>query len=246
MTPDEVRAAWQRDRQERDQLWHRTVEALTAAARRASEQPGVQREPADFADFLASALAAVAANLGSTAAVTAGRPDSWESSLIAQLIEGTLGYTPAMSDLLSRRTEPIKIPLNVAQLVEDSGAIPTIYEAEDALPPGADATQLEALHAQYRAAYERYATAFGAAALAYAHTLEGLAVEHVVGEAPTIRVPVEVLTETQPGDQAWSSPIQNPEEFEGDEVVWRIWEGARERAGLPTLELNVTPDGNSA
>ena len=24
-------------------------------------------------------------------------------------------------------------------------------------------------------------------------------------------------------------------EFEGDEVAWRIWEGARERAGLPTL-----------
>ena len=234
MTPDEVQAAWQRETQQRETYWQQAVAALTSAARMTRTVAG-QIEPADFSDFLASALAAVAANLGSVEAVTAGRPGSWESSLVAQLLGGTLGYDPAMSDLLAHRTEPIRVPLNVAQLVEDSGAIPTVYEAEDALAEDATDEALDALHARYRAAYDRYAAAFSHAAQAYALTLEGLAVERAVGERPTLRVPVEVVTETDPGDAAWASTVQNPEEFEGDEVAWRIWEGARERAGLPTL-----------
>lgn len=237
MTPeDEVRAAWQRERQERDTHWHQAVEALTAAARLTRTLAGGQVEPGDFPAFLASALAAVAANLGDVEAVTAGRPGSWESALVEQLLSGTLGYDPPMSDLLAHRTEPIRVPLNVAQLVEESGAIPTLYEAEDALPEGVyeGDPAVEALTARYRAAYERYAAAFAAAAQDYALTLEGLAVEATVGERPTLRVPVVVVTETDPTDAAWGS-VQNPEEFEGDEVAWRIWEGARERAGLPTL-----------
>lgn len=235
MTPDEVRDAWHRETQLRETHWHRAVEALTAAARLTRTTAGGQTEPADFSDFLASALAAVAANLGSVEAVTAGRPGSWEADLVAQLLGGTLGYDPPVSALLAHRTEPIRVPLNVAQLVEDSGALPTIYEAEDALGEDASDEELDALHGRYRAAYQRYAATFTDAAKAYALTLEGLAVEPAVGERPTLRVPVEVVTETDPADEAWTSPVQNPEEFEGDEVAWRIWEGARERAGLPTL-----------
>lgn len=234
MTPDEVQAAWQRETEQREAHWQQAVTALTAAVRMTRTVAG-QVEPTDFADFLASALAAVAANLGSVEAVTAGRPGSWESDLIAQLLTGTLGYDPAVSDLLGHRTEPIRVPLNVAQLVEDSGAIPTVYEAEDALGEDPSEEEFAALHARYRDAYSRYAVAFSDAAEAYALTLEGLAVERAVGERPTLRVPVEVVTETDPTDAAWTSSVQNPEEFDGDEVAWRIWEGARERAGLPTL-----------
>jgi hypothetical protein len=46
---------------------------------------------ADFAGFLAQVLAALAARLGSAGAVTAGRPGSWEASLVDQLLHGTVG-----------------------------------------------------------------------------------------------------------------------------------------------------------
>ena len=49
---------------------------------------------------------------------------------------------------------------------------------------------------------ERYAAAFNDAAQAYALTLEGLAVEPAMGESPTLRVPVEVVTETDPDELA--------------------------------------------
>jgi len=56
--------------------------AILAAAR---EQP-------DFGGWIASVLASVAADLGSTAALTAGRPGSWEADLVQQLVKGTVGW----------------------------------------------------------------------------------------------------------------------------------------------------------
>ena len=46
----------------------------------------------DFAGWLAGVLARVAAHAGSADALTAGRPGSWEASLIDQLVKGTVGY----------------------------------------------------------------------------------------------------------------------------------------------------------
>ena len=46
----------------------------------------------DFAGWLAAVLARAAARLGSTDALTAGRPGSWEASLLDQLVKGTVGY----------------------------------------------------------------------------------------------------------------------------------------------------------
>jgi len=45
----------------------------------------------DFAGWLADALARVAARVGSSAALTAGRPGSWEAALVDQLVKGTVG-----------------------------------------------------------------------------------------------------------------------------------------------------------
>lgn len=59
----------------------RAIAALTEAV-------GTER---DFADFLARVLAVVAANAGSVDALTAGRPGSWESSILDQLVRGTVG-----------------------------------------------------------------------------------------------------------------------------------------------------------
>jgi hypothetical protein len=51
----------------------------------------VEREH-DFAGWLAACLATIAARRGSTAALTAGRPGSWEAALVGQLVFGTVGY----------------------------------------------------------------------------------------------------------------------------------------------------------
>jgi hypothetical protein len=50
------------------------------------------REEHDFGGWLAYVLASVAADLGSTEALTAGRPGSWEADLVRQLVKGTVGW----------------------------------------------------------------------------------------------------------------------------------------------------------
>jgi hypothetical protein len=46
----------------------------------------------DFAGWLADVLAKVAGQLGSSDALTAGRPGSWEAALVDQLVCGTIGH----------------------------------------------------------------------------------------------------------------------------------------------------------
>ena len=59
------------------------VTTLTAMAR---------DERYDFPGRVAHILAAVAAELGSSDALIASRPGSWEASLIDQLVKGTVGW----------------------------------------------------------------------------------------------------------------------------------------------------------
>jgi hypothetical protein len=58
------------------------VAAITKAA----------RDEHDFAGWLAGVLASAAARLGSSDALIAGRPGSWEASLVDQLVKGTVGW----------------------------------------------------------------------------------------------------------------------------------------------------------
>jgi len=60
---------------------HAAVEAITTAV----------SEEQDFGGWLADVLCRVAARLGSTEALIAGRPGSWEASLVYQLVAGTAG-----------------------------------------------------------------------------------------------------------------------------------------------------------
>jgi hypothetical protein len=62
------------------------------------------REQHDFAGWLAGVLASVAADLGSTSALTAGRPGSWEADLVQQLVKGTVGWD---DDYLADYKEPV-------------------------------------------------------------------------------------------------------------------------------------------
>ena len=61
------------------------TDTAVAALARAHQAGG------DFCGWLAMILARLAARLGSSAAVTAGRPGSWEASLVRQLLAGTVG-----------------------------------------------------------------------------------------------------------------------------------------------------------
>jgi hypothetical protein len=62
------------------------------------------REQHDFAGWLAGILACAAARLGSSAALTVGRPGSWEAGLVDQLVQGTVG--PADEHLGQYRQGP--------------------------------------------------------------------------------------------------------------------------------------------
>jgi hypothetical protein len=83
----------------------RSVPAHTRAAVDALTR-AVNKEH-DFAGWLAGVLAQVAARKGSSGALTAGRPGSWEASLVDQLVKGTVGhddeYLPQYRDDGGRR-----------------------------------------------------------------------------------------------------------------------------------------------
>jgi hypothetical protein len=56
------------------------IDAITEAA----------RTERDFGDWLSHVLAYAAARLGSTGALTAGRPGSWEAGHVRRLVEGPI------------------------------------------------------------------------------------------------------------------------------------------------------------
>ena len=111
---------------------------LTAAVQLDHPQHG----PVDFSDFLASALGAVAANVGSGYRITAGRPGSWESDALGQLVAGTVGYDADPVVLAPRRTLPVIVPLNVAQLVTEAYQDAPTAQRETMLPHVDDAAQV--------------------------------------------------------------------------------------------------------
>ena len=210
------------------QLWATTVATLTAAVQ--LDHP--KRGPADFADFLASALAAAAANAGSTQRITAGRPGSWESDLLAQLVHGTVGWDPTPPDLAQWRTIPVVVRLNVAQLVGESrmdappsqraailpeltDALQPIYRADaaesEANPAPADDADAATWEAYWAAADERgrrYQDAEDDLLRRYTAAFEAYAerftaaVREAAQDIQGLTVPVEVQTDTDP-DASW-------------------------------------------
>ncbi|MBX6358174.1 MAG: hypothetical protein IRZ05_20290 [Micromonosporaceae bacterium] len=99
--------------------------ALTVAARqtRTLELFGT-RLPVDFADLLAHVVTTVAANVGDVDTLLAGRPDSWQATLVRQLVEGTAG-----GRLLRWRTEPLLVHLDVDGVFARLGLLDLYREA---------------------------------------------------------------------------------------------------------------------
>jgi hypothetical protein len=221
-------------------LWEVTVDTLTAAVRLKHPTHG----EADFAEFLASALAAVAANVGSTERVTAGRPGSWEADLVEQLLTGTVGDRP--EDLVFYRSEPVVIHLNVHRLIIESGwSDPTAAAAwaghetpydqeideliergwalaeQEEYDPDAEGAEHAAITAWWARAYAAYAEAFTAVVHAEAARIPGL------------QVPVTVHAVTEPGAD-FEGP-EHPDQYgQGvDPIGWRLWQAARSAVPLP-------------
>lgn len=76
-------------------LWRATVIILGVALEQTQVRDDGIIEPVDFAEFVASALTAVASNAGGVGRLTAGRPGSRESSLVSQLVRSSAGDDPA-------------------------------------------------------------------------------------------------------------------------------------------------------
>lgn len=228
------------------ELWDATVQNLTTAARMKHEQYG----QLDFADFLASAVAAVAANVGGAGRVLAGRSGSWEAGLVASMINGTVGEDDT-AELHRRRTEPVVVPLNVAEAVERTLAsgVQSPYDQEieainsryatvmiplpDGITPltNAEADELDAIDdaqdqavERWKIAYERYAARFTAA------------VERAAADTAGLAVPVSVVGCAAP-DGAWEEPL-NPSGYDGDPLVWQLWKAAFDQVPLPSLEAS--------
>jgi hypothetical protein len=68
------------------------LKALTEAA----------RTEHDFAGWLAGVLARAAAALGSSGALVAGRPGSWEADLLIRLVRGTAGWDDEYLQIYTR------------------------------------------------------------------------------------------------------------------------------------------------
>jgi hypothetical protein len=101
-------------------------QVAATAVTRAIRAINAGQRPGDGAEFITHLLATVAANLGSTEAVTAGRPGSWEAASVEGLMHSTVGYHDEY--LMTYRTEPIEIVVNSVYELDDLG----MFEAYEA------------------------------------------------------------------------------------------------------------------
>lgn len=209
---------------EYEQVLAQAVQVLTAAARlthpafvrdeEATQSTGKpvwipskdERQPIDWADFVAHALAAAAANVGGIGRLLRGRPGSWEADYLRQLLGGTVGHDEEY--LLEHRTEPITINVDLDGLLYDAGVeqayeaagreierrynaagIPTVMWPEE--PPPLSAEQ-QTLVDDLIALEERLEEQFQQDRAAYAAALTA-AIEAAVNARTDIRVPVHVV-----------------------------------------------------
>ncbi len=118
-----------------DQLLRDAVAALTAAAgltytERWPDGTASSR-PCDWAEFVTLALAGAAANIGGIETVLAGRPGSWEADAVRRLLTATVGHDE--QQLLTHRTNPVVVSINVDDMMVDLGAWQAYDDACDAL-----------------------------------------------------------------------------------------------------------------
>jgi hypothetical protein len=90
-----------------------------------------ETDPADWAEFVTLALAGAAANLGGIAQALAGRPGSWEAAKVEDLLYATVGTDE--EDLWRHRTEPVRLVVDVDELLADRTDAWSQYNAAEHL-----------------------------------------------------------------------------------------------------------------
>lgn len=94
-----------------------------AAVTRAIKAINNDERLGDGGEFITRLLARVAANLGSSDAVTAGRPGSWEAEGVRDLLASTVGHDDEF--LMDYRTDPFEIVANTDAELADLGLFMT-------------------------------------------------------------------------------------------------------------------------
>jgi hypothetical protein len=144
------------------------IDSLTALAAAERMTPSGLPARYDLSEIIARVLTAVAANIGGLEPMLSARPGSWQAHYIRQLVAGT---APG-DELLTHRTAPVRLNLDLAGLFAETGQA-AAFESEwsvaefavrDAVTPEeaeeacSFAATLEALYKSdqeaYRAAYE--------------------------------------------------------------------------------------------
>jgi len=207
---------------------------------RALSQVALQREDQrriDFADYIANVLAATAANLGGPEELIAGRPGSWEASYVFALIQGTMGDHPR--GWLRFRTEPVRVPMNLAELIENGDCHPGLLGIDDALAaideryPSTDDDGLDAYEAEVDATTARYASEY--------HRYGARFTDAVADAAKKSELPVQVITDVDEDVRShwWAdSAIRNPLPCQ-DEIVLELWTDAHDVVPLPNVDVRV-------
>ncbi|ADB31273.1 hypothetical protein Kfla_2194 [Kribbella flavida DSM 17836] len=101
-------------------------QVAATAVTRAIRAINAGQRPGDGAEFITHLLATVAANLGSSQAVIAGRPGSWEAAGVRSLLASTVGEDDDY--LMSYRTAPVEVVINPEDAFDDLGVY-LVYEA---------------------------------------------------------------------------------------------------------------------
>ncbi|MHD0307191.1 hypothetical protein [Rhodococcus baikonurensis] len=198
------------------------TDALTAIAR-STRSDGSQ---VDFADTLADILAVVAANMGSVEGLLRGRPTSWEADLIHQLITGA----EAEDELPARRTEPVRVPLDIDEEWDRFGLTDLAQEAFDEingrmLKVDDESPESDALAGEQLAVDELEDSDRAAYISAFTASAREIAQEH------GITAPIEVIT---------SSYLDNQPAHEPDDLEERIRYAATGRTPHPITDSTAT------
>lgn len=176
------------------------IAALTAAARTTrtigAGTDNEHTEPADFGEIACHVITSVAANLGDVDTLLAGRPGSWEADYVRQIVNST---TPE-DELLTWRTEPVRLHLDVEgvfydfgleQLWDEESGQAIKHEQDDSLTEE-QAARADAIAAQIDRLWEQDQAAYREAYLASIRqelTRRGLTVE-----VEAIDEPADTLT----------------------------------------------------
>lgn len=221
----------------------KAIQVLTEAARRTN----VDGSECDFAGFLSYVLAATAANLGGVERLLAGRPGSWEASLVRSLVEGTVGDD--QKDLLRLRTEPVVVTLNVAEILEGLDLHPglltvdeAIYACEERFQDDGRLVQdddpeldnaIATIEDRYTHEFAAYATRFAAAVVDAAADI-GSAAPRVLVEA-----------DTDPQSSWWSADarVNTPASTNQADLAHELWHAAHDVVALPNVDIDLRPSG---